>query len=156
MKQALNHKGYPVVYLSKNGKCYTKVVHRLVAKAFIPNPDPINKTQVNHIDGIKTNNNVKNLEWCNNSENQLHAVHMGLNDHSVMAKKLFKKVAMIDPKTDKVLKVFNSIKEAARETNQKSPSNIGGCCRNIYGRKTVGGYKWKYVEEKEEVMPYAE
>lgn len=69
-------KGYLAVQLYDNDRVKTFPVHRLVAKAFIPNPS--NKPQVNHIDCDKTNNNVSNLEWCNNSENQLHAFKHGL------------------------------------------------------------------------------
>lgn len=68
--------GYFYVELFKNNKAKRYLVHRLVAKAFIPNPE--NKPQVNHKDGNKTNNHVSNLEWVTNSENQLHAFSMGL------------------------------------------------------------------------------
>lgn len=64
------------VQLWKNNKAYSKRVHRLVAEAFIPNPE--NKPTVNHIDGNPLNNNVENLEWTTYSENQLHAYKLGL------------------------------------------------------------------------------
>lgn len=63
--------GYCIVHLYKNQKCNSSYVHRLVAKAFIPNPE--NKPQVNHIDGIKTNNKSENLEWCTGLENSQHS-----------------------------------------------------------------------------------
>lgn len=68
---------YPRVTLSINNKEKSFTVHRLVAKAFIPNP--LNKRTVNHIDGVKTNYHVSNLEWCTQSENQLHAYNTGLS-----------------------------------------------------------------------------
>ena len=69
-------KGYRRVCLCKNKTHKFKGIHRLVAEAFISNPE--NLPQVNHKDGDKLNNNVENLEWCNNSQNQKHACQFGL------------------------------------------------------------------------------
>ena len=67
---------YLKVSISKNAIVKLCTVHRLVAKAFIPNPE--NKREVNHKDGVKENNHVDNLEWCTASENVAHARNMGL------------------------------------------------------------------------------
>lgn len=69
--QSVNRDGYKVVGLWKNNKSTAKTVHRLVALAFIPNPE--NKPCVNHIDGNKQNNHVSNLEWVTYSENTIHS-----------------------------------------------------------------------------------
>lgn len=66
-----NKSGYRYVSLNKKGKGRSTRIHRIVALAFIPNPDKL--PQVNHIDGDKSNNCVSNLEWCNNRENITHA-----------------------------------------------------------------------------------
>lgn len=79
LKPTLNHKGYKRVYLSVNSKKYSKYIHRLVAETFID--DTENKRTVNHINGIKTDNRVVNLEWMTNSENLKHAFHTGLFDN---------------------------------------------------------------------------
>lgn len=68
--------GYPVTSLTKNGKSKTCTIHRIIAEAFIPNPE--NKRTVNHIDGDKTNNDLENLEWATHQENYRHAIRTGL------------------------------------------------------------------------------
>ena len=78
MKQCSNGR-YMKVALCIKGKLKQFLVHRLVAKAFVPNPE--NKREVNHIDGNKTNNKVSNLEWVTARENQIHAVKTGLKKH---------------------------------------------------------------------------
>lgn len=76
LKAGLNKYGYFLVILSKDKIKNTCTVHRLVAKAFIPNPK--NKSQVNHKDGNKLNNHTENLEWVTNKENMKHASKSGL------------------------------------------------------------------------------
>lgn len=72
-----NQFGYFQVQLWRNGTKVTKKVHRLIAQAFIPNPKKL--PFINHKDGNKWNNHVRNLEWCTNAENQAHAKKLGLN-----------------------------------------------------------------------------
>jgi hypothetical protein len=76
LKPAIDNKGYKRFAIMKDGKLITYKLHRIVAMAFIDNE--YSKPQVNHIDGNKLNNAVDNLEWVNNSENQLHAYKLGL------------------------------------------------------------------------------
>lgn len=71
LKPSLNNKGYLIIKLCKNKKHNQKKMHRLIASAFIPNPE--NKPQINHIDCVKTNNSIPNLEWCTAKENIVHA-----------------------------------------------------------------------------------
>ena len=73
---AVNGFGYEIVHLSRNGENKHRPIHRLVAAAFIDNPD--NLPEVNHIDGDKLNNCVSNLEWVSRSQNMKHAYSIGL------------------------------------------------------------------------------
>ena len=80
LKPALDKDGYQKITPSIDGKKYYKRVHRLIAMTYIPNPD--NKPFVNHLDEDKTNNSISNLEWCTQSENELHAWATGLKTPS--------------------------------------------------------------------------
>lgn len=84
MKIWSNNGKYPRVCLTIDGICKSFSVHRLVAEAFLPNP--LNKPQVNHIDGVKTNNYVGNLEWATRFENMKHAYDNGLLSANEMLK----------------------------------------------------------------------
>lgn len=142
LKQRVDKYGYFVVQLSKNGKEIHKSVHRLVADAFIPNPE--NKPQVNHIDGDKQNNKVSNLEWVTNAENILHSFK-NLGRKGTNLGKLGKENPMskivLQIKDGKIIAEFYGTHEAQRITNIPSQS-ISACC--LGKLKTTGGYEWKY------------
>ncbi len=133
-------RGYERVTIYKNGKRKDFQVHRLVADAFIPNPD--NKPQVNHIDGNKLNNVVENLEWVTRSENQLHAKRTGLDPMIRNNPIQSKPVDMYS--TDGVfLKTYASATEAERKTGINQGC-ISRCCAGKRGYKSAGGYVWKF------------
>lgn len=81
MKSGLINSGYLKIGFNVRGKLYNRLVHRIVAQTFIPNPE--NKREVNHIDGNKLNNSVKNLEWVTSAENKQHAIRTGLKIYNV-------------------------------------------------------------------------
>ena len=114
LKQQEHYKGYKVVSLTVNNKKTTLKIHRLVACAFLPNPE--NKEQVNHIDGNKKNNHVSNLEWSTQSENQIHAHRTGLMKDKVLNTiKRFSK-PVIDKNTNQK---YDSLKQACLQNNLK-------------------------------------
>jgi len=134
--------GYLTVGLSKEKKCKRFYIHRLVAIAFVENKD--NKPQVNHIDGDKTNNNILNLEWCNNSENGLHA-------YRILKRKTNGKMCYQYDRKGNLLNTFISASEASRQTGINKIF-IASCCirRPVrvadkwYVTKSAGGYDWSY------------
>lgn len=134
-----SNRGYLQVCLTKDGKSKTYTVHRLVAKAFLPNLK--NKKQVNHIDGNKENNSIDNLEWVTSSENNKHAFITGLNKPHNM-----RKVNQYDLQGN-FIKQWNSIIDFLKENNLNlKNSNITTCCKGK--RKNAYGFIWRYADEK--------
>lgn len=133
-------KGYETVCLCKNGIRSNRRINRLVALAFIPNPE--NKPEVNHKDGNKRNNAASNLEWSTASENQKHARTTGLSPLGFNNAVLSKPVDMLS-KSGELLRTFPSFKEAERQTGI-SRRNIHSVCSGKPHCKTAGGYVWKY------------
>lgn len=130
--------GYYQIGLRKNKKRKWLAVHRLVAKAFIPNPE--NLPCVNHKDENKTNNCVYNLEWCTHSYNNTYH-----NRHKKVADK--NSIPVLQYSTSgELLKEYKSVSEAARQ-NSMSAGNISSCCSNRKGYYTRGGFIWKYKSE---------
>lgn len=140
LKLNLKRKGYLSVDLSRDNIVKTTLVHRMVALAFVPNPEV--KPQVNHINGVKTDNCVSNLEWATSSENQQHR-------YTTLGQVGRRKTV----KCLETGETHNSSKHAAMWLNQAKYSNakqltalarkIRKCC---VGEKPIAyGYHWEYV-----------
>ena len=127
LKPWMNQGGYLLVTLSKGGKTKNHRIHRLVAEAYIPNPEE--KPQVNHLDENKQNNSINNLEWATSEEN---------NKYGTRLQRIRKKIYCVELDRE-----FDSLLEAATELGIYQ-GNISAAAR---GRiKTTGGYHWRYIE----------
>lgn len=131
---------YHFVYLREKGVSKYHAVHRLVAKAFIPNIE--DKPQVNHIDGNKTNNIVGNLEWVTRSENMLHAYKTGLEKPRAGCNNYWSEKKMKAIHLDGTELLFNSVEECSKA--------IGIGKRRIrhlrqYGKVSSTGYRFVYA-----------
>lgn len=135
LKPRSNNGGYQYVNFKINGKNINFAVHRIVANAFIPNPNGY--TEINHKDYDRTNNCVDNLEWVSSSQNKQHAYLKDENKNS-------RGKAVVQRSKDGVyIKTFETISKAAKEMNC-SVSAISNCC---LGRtKTSQGFLWSFVE----------
>ena len=127
LKPGEHNGGYLQVNLYKDGKVNHSTVHRIVAEAFIPNPD--NLETVNHKDEVKTNNAASNLEWMSRADNKRYSAN--------------KSVQMFDKSTGELLATFPSTIEAERITLIANQS-ISKCCNGKL--KSAGGYIWKYLQ----------
>lgn len=143
LKERTTRQGYKFYQLNKSGKKSTVLTHRLIAQAFIENPE--GKNEINHIDGNKANNNLDNLEWCTRKENIKHAFETGLNvgrkgEKNFLSKLTYEKV--------------KEIKELLTEGNM-SAKDIGkkygvsqSCITNINLGHTWKGVEWPNKKRK--------
>jgi hypothetical protein len=141
LKPTKTSQGYYRLSLFDNNTKKNYFVHRLVAEAFIPKI--INKSQINHINTIKTDNRVENLEWVTPKENIIHSIKHNLQPifFNNLCEKTYKKVKCIETNV-----IYKSITEASIKCNTHRV-NISRC---LHGkRKTAGGYHWALYNESE-------
>ena len=141
LKTQKDSKGYHRLRMTIKRERYSFKLHRLVAQAFVPNPD--NKAQVNHIDGNKDNNAASNLEWVSNIENAHHAIRNGLWDNvfeSSRKENENRKRAITACKDGQIIE-FESIADAERAIGSRHITDV------LKGkRKQAKGYTFAYKE----------
>ena len=141
-KQFLGSWGYPIVALCKEGKSIGVLVHRIVAEAFIPNPNGYEF--VNHKDEVKTNNLVENLEWCTQKYNNNYgtAKQRGIETRKKNGSYATKKLFQYD-KSGNLISTFNSIVEASR-CLKINASTLSNCANGKRHYRSAHGYVFKF------------
>ena len=157
LKPSKHKSGYMLVGLRKDGVSKTVKVHRLLAKAFIPNPD--NKPHVNHINGVRDDNRLENLRWCTNQENKSFELARLNNSKALTGRKQSPEAVAKRAKTlqksigkkvnqytldGEFVASYNSFNEARRLTGVWDAS-VRSCCTGRF--KQAGGYIWRFATE---------
>lgn len=145
LSTVLKKRGYVGLSLCKDGVSKNHELHRLLALAFIPNPEK--KPQVNHINGIKHDNRLENLEWCTAKENVAHALKLGLREtpkgesHCYYGKPAHNRKKIINLMTGAI---YESITEASKQLSLRR-EDIRNCVNRI--QKTCGGFVFLYYDD---------
>ena len=144
-KPYLTRLGYYRLHMERDKQSRHIFVHRMVAEAFIPNPE--NKPFINHINGIKTDNRVENLEWCTASENLIHS-------YKFLGRKGAQRFGKDNPVCKIILKIKDGVvieeffgAKAAAESVCGRADTIRRACTGKY--KTCKGFVWKYKNKKD-------
>ena len=143
LKPQKRKRGYQAVMLSKNNKVKSFLIHRLVAIVFIPNPN--NLPQVNHKDENPSNNEVSNLEWCNQRYNSNYGTSKKRISEKLRNGVLSKPVERYS-KSGEYIDEFPSAIEASRQLNL-NVSGIISCCNKDEKYSHCGGFQWKYKND---------
>ena len=137
LKSYIAKNGYAHLDLRKNKKARTFSVHRIIAESFIPNPE--NKAEVNHKNGIKSDNRVENLEWVSRSENLLHRSRILGQKRPHLPSKFKKKVICLETG-----KIYNCAQDYHIEG--KKPNTVGKCIRTACSSKRIAyGFHWRFL-----------
>lgn len=160
LKQYTRPDGYLSVALTKDGKHMTKTVHRLVATAFLPNPN--NLEMINHKDEVRSNNSVDNLEWCSRSYNQLYSLNIHAERKQLFADNFKNKSSFIKKGvphkynirvvkkalSGEVITYYSNPSEAGKENNIPSGTILNTCKHNNLStttrKRTSKGFIWEF------------
>jgi len=141
LKSKIDKYGYLVHGLSKLGETKSYTLHRIVAKAFLTNHNPLVFNQINHIDGNKLNNCPENLEWCDNRHNQLEALRLGLRGGKPYNPRIDSTPIRQYDKEGNLIKRYENLAQVTRENNIIKTA----ICNCLNGRsKSSGGFVWEY------------
>ena len=144
LRKFSNHKGYVQCMVRKDGKSYNRLVHRLIANAFLPPPQE--GQVIDHINGIRNDNRVENLRWCSMDEN----LHFPL---AIKNREHLKEQCSQYHLDGTFITSFSSIFEASAKLNLSSGA-ISNCC--VGHKLTCGGFQWRYGCNDTNIEPVRE